>query len=111
MDFFFLSFSLSVGAFCSSFGALNCENVHKFVGQFSDFVFVSRAMGEGEGGGDCVQKNASLSEVVAPSAASLEVPAKKLARQLDFTGAPEHPPQLPVAVLPLPLQLLISLTF
>ncbi|KAL2625870.1 hypothetical protein AAZV13_07G077200 [Glycine max] len=61
-------------------------------------------MGEGEGGGDCVQKNASLSEVVAPSAASLEVPAKKLARQLDFTGAPEHPPQLPVAVLPLPLQ-------
>ena len=63
-------------------------------------------MGEGEGGGDCVQKNASLSEVVAPSAASLEVPAKKLARQLDFTGAPEHPqlsqpPQLPVAVLPL----------
>ena len=67
-------------------------------------MFVSRAMGEGEGGGDCVQKNASLSEVVAPSAASLEVPAKKLARQLDFTGAPEHPPQLPVAVLPLPLQ-------
>ncbi|KAG4992075.1 protein tesmin/TSO1-like CXC 5 isoform X1 [Glycine soja] len=56
-------------------------------------------MGEGgEGEGDCAPKNASLSEVVAP--------AKKLARQLDFTGAPEHPqlsqpPQLPVAVLPL----------
>ncbi|KHN45637.1 hypothetical protein glysoja_031508 [Glycine soja] len=41
-------------------------------------------MGEGgEGEGDCAPKNASLSEVVAP--------AKKLARQLDFTGAPEHP--------------------
>lgn len=63
------------------------------------FCVVSLAMGEGgEGEGDCAPKNASLSEVVAP--------AKKLARQLDFTGAPEHPqlsqpPQLPVAVLPL----------
>ena len=54
---------------------------------FLDFVFVSHAMGEGEGGDDCVQKNASLSEVVALVAVSLEVLAKKLARQLDFTGA------------------------
>ncbi|KAG4909036.1 hypothetical protein JHK87_055152 [Glycine soja] len=44
-------------------------------------------MGEGEGGGDCVQKNATLSEVVALVATSLEILAKKLARQLDFTGA------------------------
>jgi len=50
-------------------------------------VFVSHAMGEGEGGGDCVQKNATLSEVVALVATSLEILAKKLARQLDFTGA------------------------
>ncbi|TKY44631.1 tesmin/TSO CXC 5 [Spatholobus suberectus] len=66
-------------------------------------------MGEGEGG-DCAPKNESLSEVAAPVAA-LEAPAKKLARQLDFTGAPEHPqqpqsqpPQQPVAVLPFPPQ-------
>lgn len=63
-------------------------------------------MGEGEGGG-CAPKNALSSEVVAPavvSTAALEVPARKLARQLDFTGAPEHPQQQPVAVLPLPPQ-------
>lgn len=57
-------------------------------------------MGEGEGGG-CAPKNALSSEVVAPA---VEVPARKLARQLDFTGAPEHPQQQPVAVLPLPPQ-------
>ncbi|RDX74996.1 Protein tesmin/TSO1-like CXC 6, partial [Mucuna pruriens] len=64
-------------------------------------------MGEGEGG-DCAPKNASLSEVVAPAVA-LEVPPKKLARQLDFTGAPEHaqqPQSQPLAVLPLPPQVL-----
>jgi len=63
-------------------------------------------MGEGEGAG-CAPKNALSSEVVAPavvSTAALEVPARKLARQLDFTGAPEHPQQQPVAVLPLPPQ-------
>ncbi|XP_061366422.1 protein tesmin/TSO1-like CXC 5 [Gastrolobium bilobum] len=74
-------------------------------------------MGEGEGG---ASKNvsSSSSEGVVPAAA-LDVPAKKLARQLDFSGVPEHsqlqshsqpppPPQTemqqPVIVTPLPPQ-------
>ncbi|KAJ1419411.1 hypothetical protein SESBI_15162 [Sesbania bispinosa] len=74
-------------------------------------------MGEGEGG-DCAPKNvpSSSSEVVASAAAasaSLDAPAKKLARQLDFTGAMEQllsqpqqqsVTQQPVTVLPLPPQ-------
>ncbi|KAK7314464.1 hypothetical protein VNO77_32988 [Canavalia gladiata] len=76
-------------------------------------------MGEGEGG-DCAPRNASssvsegaASAEAAASTASLDAPAKKLARQLDFTGVPEHPQpqsqpqtvtQQPVAVLPLPPQ-------
>ncbi|KAL2321277.1 hypothetical protein Fmac_030246 [Flemingia macrophylla] len=67
-------------------------------------------MGEGEGG-DFTPKNASLSlpEVSAPAPPGLEAPARKLARQLDFTGAPEHPQQQQqqqqaVAAPPLPPQ-------
>ncbi|XP_027358568.1 protein tesmin/TSO1-like CXC 5 isoform X3 [Abrus precatorius] len=74
-------------------------------------------MGEGEGeGGDCAPRNvsSSVAEVVVSAAvatASLDAPAKKLARQLDFTGMPEHAQsqpqtvtQQPVVVLPFPPQ-------
>lgn len=96
----FVSFySRNPRSFSAEFGN-RCESVRIF------FCLASRAMGEGEGG-DIAPKNALSSEVVPPavtSTAALEVPAKKLARQLDFTGAPEHPQQQPVAVLPLPPQ-------
>ncbi|KAK8472823.1 hypothetical protein PHAVU_002G312004 [Phaseolus vulgaris] len=59
-------------------------------------------MGEGEGeGSDCAPKNVVTNDVVANALLPSEVPAKKLARQLDFTGFGGMPPQPPV-VLPLP---------
>lgn len=59
-------------------------------------------MGEGEGeGSDCAPKNVVPNDVVANALLPSDVPAKKLARQLDFTGFGGMPPQSPV-VLPLP---------
>ncbi|CAJ1936985.1 unnamed protein product [Sphenostylis stenocarpa] len=59
-------------------------------------------MGEGEGeGSDCAPKNVLPNDVVGNALLSSDVPAKKLARQLDFTGFGGIPPQPPV-VLPLP---------
>jgi len=58
-------------------------------------------MGEGEGeGSDCAPKNVVPNDVVANALLPSDVPAKKLARQLDFTGFGGMPPQSPV-VLPL----------
>ncbi|KAK7369933.1 hypothetical protein VNO80_11981 [Phaseolus coccineus] len=55
---------------------------------------------EGEGS-DCAPKNDVSNDVVANALLPSDVPAKKLARQLDFTGFGGMPPQPPV-VLPLP---------
>lgn len=59
-----------------------------------DCGFLSSLMGEESEGGDFAPKNVPSSvaseAVVVAATASLDAPAKKLARQLDFTGVPEQ---------------------
>ncbi|XP_019458056.1 PREDICTED: protein tesmin/TSO1-like CXC 6 isoform X2 [Lupinus angustifolius] len=64
-------------------------------------------MGEGEGS-DCTPKNVLSSEAVASAAVTtpLDVPAKKLARQLDFTASQSQPqlqPLMPKPVIAMPV--------
>ncbi|XP_027342361.1 protein tesmin/TSO1-like CXC 5 [Abrus precatorius] len=63
-------------------------------------------MGEGEGEGSDYPSKSVSNDAVAPALLSSDVPAKKLARQLDFTAfagmPPPEYPQPPVTLTPVP---------